>query len=260
MASRRTLITSGSYHKFDCRIFRAPLPWRPVSDTCYSDLETLGPRDGWHGHMVYEFGEELRARLARNLEAHPRTVLTGPEMRHAAVSVVVVPHPDGSEACFWLTRRAAKLRRHSGQFALPGGRIDEGETALEAALRELEEEMGVKLGAGDVLGMLDDFGTRSGFHITPFVLWAGDDVVLDPDPMEVARVFHVPLADLDSPAIPKLVPSDTPGRHIMSAPIATMGHEIYAPAAAMLFQFREIGLHGRVTRVAHFDQPAFARK
>jgi 8-oxo-dGTP pyrophosphatase MutT (NUDIX family) len=210
--------------------------------------------------MAYDFGEELRERIARNLEAHPRTTITEGEMRHAAVAVVVTPHEVTGEASFWLTRRAATLRRHGGQFALPGGRIDDGETAIQAALREVHEEMGVSLAAGDVLGVLDDFATRSGFRITPFVLWTGSDVALDPDPTEVARVFHIPLSDLDSPDIPKLRESDTPGRHIMSAPLATMGHEIYAPTAAMLFQFREVALYGRGTRVAHFDQPAFARK
>ncbi|MCB1511928.1 MAG: CoA pyrophosphatase [Hyphomicrobiaceae bacterium] len=208
----------------------------------------------------YVFDEDLRDRIATHLEAHPRVAITDPEMRHAAVSIVVTTHDETGDAAFWLTRRAAKLRRHSGQFALPGGRIDPGETALEAALRELREEMGVALGNGHVLGVLDDFATRSGFCITPFVLWAGEDVELAPDPSEVARVHHIPLHELDSPDIPKLQPSDTPGRHIMSAPLATMGHEIYAPTAAMLFQFREVALHGRATRVAHFDQPEFARK
>ena len=198
--------------------------------------------------------------LSDILRRIPRIAVTDPDMRHAAVALVVNPLDDTGDACFWLTRRAAKLRRHGGQFALPGGRVDDGETALQAALRELEEELGVSLGPADVLGTLDDFATRSGFCITPFVMWSGGGVTLAPDPTEVARVFHVPLDDLDSPAIPKLRESDTPGRHIMSAPIATMGHEIYAPTAAMLFQFREVALHGRATRVAHFDQPAFARK
>ena len=208
----------------------------------------------------YPFGPALRARIVENLEAHPRSVISDPEMRRAAVAIVVVPHDETGEAAVWLTRRATKLRRHSGQFALPGGRIDPGETAREAALRELHEEMGTELGTGDILGMLDDFGTRSGFCVTPFVLWAGGDFTLRPDPTEVARVFHIPLSDLDNPSIPKLQPSDTPGRHIMSAPLVTVGHEIYAPTAAMLFQFREVAVHGRATRVAHFDQPVFARK
>jgi 8-oxo-dGTP pyrophosphatase MutT (NUDIX family) len=250
-------------------VFHAP--WRGLGGcafrhaTLYPNKDPRG--DARHTTMTYPFGEPLRARIERNLEAHPRIALaTGARaadrarMRDAAVAFVISANEATGEACFWLTRRASALRRHGGQFALPGGRIDDGETAMEAALRELDEEMGVSLGAGDVLGALDDFGTRSGFCITPFVMWAGGDVKLTPDPNEVARVFHVPLADLDSPNIPKLVASDAPGRHIMSAPIASMGHEIYAPTAAMLFQFREVGLHGRVTRVAHFDQPKFARQ
>ncbi|HUS98144.1 MAG TPA: CoA pyrophosphatase [Hyphomicrobiaceae bacterium] len=210
--------------------------------------------------MAYDFDAGLRARITDNLAAHDRREIAGAGMRHAAVAIVVTEHDETREASFWLTRRAAKLRRHSGQFALPGGRVDEGETDLEAALRELQEEMGVVLGPDDVLGTLDDFATRSGFRITPFVLWAGGDFALAPDPSEVARVFHVPLSDLDSPDIPHLVASDTPGRQVMSAPLASMGHQIYAPTAAMIYQFREAGLHGRATRVAHFDQPMFARQ
>lgn len=212
------------------------------------------------GLAPYAFGEDLRKRMVRNLEAHERAAISAPEMRHAAVTVVVTQDNDTLEPAVWLTRRAAKLRRHSGQFALPGGRLDDGETAIHAALRELEEEMGVTLGEKDVLGTLDDFATRSGFCITPFVLWADAGVKLEPDPNEVAHVYYVPLADLDSPDIPKLRDSDAPGRHIMSAPLATLGHEIYAPTAALLFQFREVALHGRTTRVAHFDQPKFARQ
>ena len=74
-----------------------------------------------------------------------------------------------------LTRRAAGLRAHRGQWALPGGRCDEGETPVEAALRELHEELGLELGPDDVLGLLDDYPTRSGYLITPVVVWAADE-------------------------------------------------------------------------------------
>jgi len=210
--------------------------------------------------MTYEFDEGLRETIARNLLTHKREEFPAEGMRLAAVAIVIAPHIVSGEACFWLTRRTQKLRRHSGQFALPGGRIDSGETPCDAALRELQEEMGVTLRDSNILGALDDFVTRSGFRITPFVMWADDNAMVVPDPVEVAHVFHVPLADLDNPAIPLLVESDEPGRHIMSAPLASLGHAIYAPTAAMLYQFKETGLHGRATRVAHFDQPMFARQ
>lgn len=216
--------------------------------------------------MSYAFCGSLKTRIQDHLAEHALLHWEEPSTqredapRNAAVSIVILPHPDTGEAAFWLTRRASKLRRHSGQFALPGGRIDVGETPAQAALREISEEMGVVIAPAAILGQLDDFVTRSGFCITPFVIWLEGAFTLTPCPDEVAKVFHIPLSDLDNPDIPKLRPSDTPGRHIMSAPLATMGHEIYAPTAALLYQFREIGLHGRETRVGHFDQPQFARQ
>ena len=91
--------------------------------------------------------------------------------RPAAVALVLLPDDEG-RACFVLTRRAARLSAHAGQWALPGGRLDPGETAEEAARRELHEEVGLDLGPDAVLGALDDYPTRSGFVITPVVLWA----------------------------------------------------------------------------------------
>jgi 8-oxo-dGTP pyrophosphatase MutT (NUDIX family) len=204
------------------------------------------------------FNTDLRARIEANLAAFERRVIADDSLRHAAVAIVIVDDGD-NEAAFLLTTRPAGLRRHGGQYALPGGRLDEGETAREAALRELEEELGLTLGEERIIGTLDDYPTRSGFCVTPVVVWGGEAGAIHPDSEEVDQVYHIPLADLLSPDIPHLEPG--PDDHpILSAPLATLGHQVFAPTAAMLYQFREVALLGRATRVAHYDQPAFAWK
>ena len=96
-----------------------------------------------------------------------------------------------------LTRRAADLRAHGGQWALPGGRCDAGETPAEAALRELHEELGLELGPDDVLGLLDDYPTRSGYLITPVVVWAAGGAAISPNPAEVASVHRIALEEIE---------------------------------------------------------------
>lgn len=213
--------------------------------------------------MSYPYGDAIRERIAANLAGFRREAVEDASLRRAAVVLVVAETVAGGkaragEACVLLTKRPETLRRHAGQFALPGGRLDAGETAAEAALRELAEELRVHLEPSAILGALDDFPTRSGFAITPFVAWGGPVAEIDPDPVEVARVFRIPFTDLDSPKIPHLTSGEAGKPPVMSAPLATTGGHVYAPTAAMLYQFREVAMHGRATRVAHFDQPRFA--
>ncbi|MDH3199615.1 MAG: CoA pyrophosphatase [Myxococcales bacterium] len=197
----------------------------------------------------------LRNQMARNLAAHTRAANRDPCLTHAAVAVALVAGQAG-EAAFVITRRADSLRNHSGQWALPGGSLDEGETVTTAALRELGEEVGLQCTPDQVLGLLDGYPTRSGFLITPVVVWAGADAVLSPNPDEVAEAHRVRLADLDLPGVPRLFDIPESDRPVISVPL--LGDFIFAPTAAILFQLREVALYGRETRVAQYDQPVFA--
>lgn len=202
----------------------------------------------------------MRSRFQTNLGDFAAQKVKQPGLRDAAVAIVVTEHQETGEASVLMTLRPPKLNRHGGQYALPGGRQDEGERDVDAALRELHEELGLSLCADDILGQLDEFPTRSGFRISPIVMWAAGQVELRPDPSEVAQVFHLPLRELDSPDIPRLEESENSEHPVLSAFFPTLGHFMYAPTAAILFQFREIALRGKTTRVSHFDQPTFAWK
>ena len=209
--------------------------------------------------MDFEFNKILRKDIHANLAQFERnSQLPVGDVKQAAVGIMLVAEEETNQAAFVLTRRTTMLRRHSGQYALPGGRVDDDEDIQTAVLREIAEEIGVCLENDSVLGCLDDFVTRSGFCITPVVVWAGKDCEMKPDPNEVEAVFLIPLWDLNRPEIPHLQPVDGSVYPVLSAPFETLGRKVYAPTAAILYQFREVGLHGRPTRVAHFEQPRFA--
>ena len=201
--------------------------------------------------------EALHTRIRAHLSGFARhTFALGPH-RAAAVALTLVPG-EGGEAAFLLTRRASDLPHHRGQFALPGGRLDGDETPTAAARRELEEELGVALGEDAVLGLLDDFVTRSGFLITPVVLWGPNVRELVPNEREVALAYRVPLVDLYRPDVPSLHREPGVDGEILSLPL--VGTRVYSPTAAIVYQLREVALEGRATRVHHYDQPRFAWK
>ncbi len=188
----------------------------------------------------------------------PAQVLTaGREsgIRHAAVALCVIPGA-GGEACFVLTRRAAGLRAHARQWALPGGRVDAGESVIDAALREVAEEVGLRLLPGAVLGLLDDYASRSGFLISPVVIWSDDLEGLAANAGEVASIHLVPLTELDRPDAPRLISIPESEALVIQMPIEDS--LIHAPTGAILLQFRELALHGRPTRVNHYEQPTWA--
>lgn len=195
---------------------------------------------------------DRRAAVAANLAAFQRTAADRPELKQASVAVCILA--DAAGDTLLITRRARGLRNHPGQWALPGGRRDPGETNIDAALRELREETGVKAAPDTVLGLLDDFVTRSGYVMTPVVLWGGDaGTELTAEPAEVARIFRVPLRDLDvEPQFVQIPESDAP---VIRLPL--LGRFVHAPTAAIIYQFCQVALHGRPQRVAHFEAPPF---
>jgi 8-oxo-dGTP pyrophosphatase MutT (NUDIX family) len=194
--------------------------------------------------------DTLRERTAEALRRFERRPADRPDLKAAAVAIALVE----AGPAFLLTRRATTLRGHAGQWALPGGRTDPGETHGEAARRELAEELGLHLGPDAELGLLDDYPTRSGYVITPVVVWAGADPELTPNPAEVAELHRVPLELIDvEPRFLTIPESDAP---VIQLPL--FGRFVHAPTGAVLHQFREVVLHGRTTRVAHLEQPVFA--
>lgn len=211
----------------------------------------------------------LRRQLHERLQAWEIHPLPLDGRRAAAVALPVVEAAFGPDLAglpqhaqwqagpaLLLTRRATTLRAHAGQWALPGGRIDAGETPEQAALRELAEEVGLQLGPEAVLGRLDDYVTRSGYRITPLVVWAGAARDLQANADEVASLHRIPFDALRREDAVMLSPSPDAGRMVLRMRVGEGW--IAAPTAAFLVQFREVCLLGRPTRVAHFDQPPFA--
>ncbi len=209
--------------------------------------------------------------MRANLRAFEVRSLAREGLKRAAVALTVVDvaHENGvygiqmdafsgEDAALILTRRSLKLKNHAGQWALPGGSVDRGEDPEDTALRELAEEVGLELPLENVIGRLDDFATRSRFVVTPVVVWCGPGVRLTPNPAEVRAIHRIPVGELlreDAPMLAESPETDSP---ILCMPVGESF--IAAPTAAFLYQFREVAILGRDTRVAHYDQPFFAWK
>lgn len=209
--------------------------------------------------MSLPFGDTTRRNIAERCAAFTRLAGSepAPALKRAAVAIALTRADTSDRTALLLTLRAASLRAHSSQWALPGGRCDEGETPGMAALRELHEELGLELGEGDVLGLLDDYPTRSGYLITPVVVWASTNAAILPNPDEVASVHRIALDDIEAEDAFSFTTIPESTRRVIR--FHHVGQFIHAPTAALIYQFREV-LAGRDTRVAELEQPVFAWK
>jgi 8-oxo-dGTP pyrophosphatase MutT (NUDIX family) len=217
----------------------------------------------------WPYRQATRERIRSNLAAYPRRAAAPGGLRAAAVSVVLAPSvpesgADHAATTFLLTLRAPRLNSHAGQYALPGGKLDAGEDALTTARRELHEELGIEATPGQVLGVLDDLPTRSGYLVTPFVVWLGQAAEPRPAPDEIAELHRIPLTDLFAGrgrgANRDLSADDTSGSSVFSLYLPALGHDLFAPTAAIMDHFREVALIGRPTPVVRFGEPRFAQK
>jgi 8-oxo-dGTP pyrophosphatase MutT (NUDIX family) len=207
--------------------------------------------------LSYLFNAEFRSLVAARCASFQReTPAIETPLKQAAVAVTLVEADDGSgRAAFILTERPSTMRNHAGQWALPGGRCDEGETIAQAALREIEEEIGLSIAESEVLGTLDDFVSRSGYRITPIVVWAEKSQPLRLNAEEVAFAYRIPLDGFVTKESVSFASIRESARPVIK--IALMGSHLHAPTAAIMYQFCEL-LAGRVARVSEFEQPLFA--
>jgi 8-oxo-dGTP pyrophosphatase MutT (NUDIX family) len=153
------------------------------------------------------------------------------EVRPAAVLIAVT---DRAEPGVLLTHRPADMRQHAGQVAFPGGKLDPGEDAVAAALRETHEELGISPSIVNVIGATDRFITGTGYDITPVLGLMPADVEVIPNPLEVSDWFEAPLRFVFDPANRVRKQAVYRGRLREYTEIEWQGHRIWGVTAAII--------------------------
>lgn len=185
----------------------------------------------------------LAERLALGLEprADPPVLLAGdlhdPVTTHAGSLIqaaVLIAVTDRAEPGVILTRRTDTMRAHAGQIAFPGGRLDPGEDAVSAALREADEEVALPRSAVTVVGTIERYRTATGYNVTPVLAVVSPDLLLVPHNVEVADVFEVPLQFLLDPANRVEASAQWQGRERRFFEIEWQGRRIWGATAAMI--------------------------
>lgn len=155
----------------------------------------------------------------------------------AAVLVPVVSHP---EPTVLLTLRSQRLSSHAGQVSFPGGRMEPGETAEAAALREAAEEVGLDPRLPELVGRLPEHLTGTGFHVTPVVALVPAPLHLTPDPAEVAETFELPLSTVLDPGAPERRSGEFRGRKREFWVWPHERHYIWGATAAILVNLARV--------------------
>ena len=181
----------------------------------------------------------LAERLRASLALDPREGLLAGDLIEGApdagrAAAVLVAITDRSEPGVLLTVRRDHMRNHAGQVSFPGGRLDPGEDAFAAALREAEEEIGLPPERVDLWGAADAYRTVTGFAVTPVIGLIPPDLPLAPHEHEVAEWFEAPLSFLLDPANQQRMSAEYQGRTRLYYQIDWQDRRIWGATAAML--------------------------
>ncbi|MCV3243956.1 8-oxo-dGTP pyrophosphatase MutT (NUDIX family) [Mesorhizobium robiniae] len=208
---------------------------------------------------VSKLTPELVADLRSQYQAvAPWKTESGESLKRAAVGIILIEADDGSgEPAFLLTLRNSKMRSHAGQYALPGGRANDGEMPIETVIRECDEEIGLKLREEQAIGSLDVYVSQSGYVITPVVFVVLSDAAFNINPEEVTEMFRIKLSDVTGERGAQFSDELGGGANLIRLPL--FDHHLHAPTAAMIYQLLEL-LAGRYTAVSHLVAPDFATR